>query len=362
MFWFSLFIVIFTFSRLIISFSNLVSNVHLKRQKVKGAGKVSVLIPARNEEQNIARLLSMLYKQNYPNFEVFIYNDASEDNTEKIVEDFCLDKSNFSLINGTDLPENWLGKNHACYQLSLKASGDYLLFLDADIRIKEDLITSSLAFLKKNELSLLSIFPVQEMKSFGEKITVPIMNWILTSLLPLIFIKNKKWFGWAAANGQFMLFEAENYRANNWHQKVKHEAVEDILIAKKMKQQNYKIHTILSNGAISCTMYSGFSEAINGFSKNVLQFFSERYFFLFVFLSSSFLGMVLVPFFLPIEAFLFYLSNIILIKVFTSICSKQNTFQNLILAPVQQLVFIYLIASAILKKQKKNNVWKGRKI
>ncbi len=92
-------------------------------------------------------------------------------------------------LSGTTLPEGFTGKNHACHQLSLSARGDYFLFMDADVRVKGALLEEALSWMLKKDLALLSIFPVQKMKSFGEKISVPLMNWILLSLLPLPLIR-----------------------------------------------------------------------------------------------------------------------------------------------------------------------------
>ncbi|MEO0337570.1 MAG: glycosyltransferase family A protein, partial [Pseudomonadota bacterium] len=94
--------------------------------------RVSVIVPACNEENDIVETLESLQSQTYPNFEVIAVNDRSTDNTGRLIEEFCKDKANFHAIEVRELPGGWLGQNHAMHIGSKKASGDYLLFTDAD--------------------------------------------------------------------------------------------------------------------------------------------------------------------------------------------------------------------------------------
>ncbi len=258
----------FLFLRFLVSLANLIMQQWLHNGELQQNPLVSILIPARNEENNLGELLSSIMKQDYQNYEVFVYDDLSEDNTEAIAKEYVKKDQRFHLITGEPLPEGWLGKNHACHQLSLHANGNYLLFMDADVNIKKGLIKNSLAHSKKYSLQLFSIFPRQRMHSFGEKITVPLMNWILLSLLPLYLIRTSSRKSLAAANGQFMLFDAKTYHKHYFHEMLKGHKVEDIAILKKMKAIGYSCHTVASNGQIECRMYKGFKDAAQGFPKN----------------------------------------------------------------------------------------------
>jgi cellulose synthase/poly-beta-1,6-N-acetylglucosamine synthase-like glycosyltransferase len=140
---------------------------------------VSVLIPARNEEKNIAKLLNDLLDHDYKNIEILVFNDQSTDKTAEIVTGFSQKDSRVKLINSDGLPEGWLGKNHACHSLSKLAKGKYLLFLDSDVRIGNGIIRQTCTFSDKHKLGLLSIFPRQIMVSAGEKAAVPLMHFIL---------------------------------------------------------------------------------------------------------------------------------------------------------------------------------------
>lgn len=350
----------------IIQFSVALVN-YLTKPAIKPVNKkhnelVSILIPARNEEQNLPILLDSLINEDYENLEIIVLNDHSTDKTEEILKSYSERYGHIRYINGQELKTGWLGKNWACYQLSLEARGQYYLFLDADTVIKTGLINSVLSYLKINDLKLLSIFPTQLMITLGEKLTVPLMNNILLGLLPLIAIKNTKYHSLAAANGQFMLFEAENYKSNQWHEIVKKEITEDIKIIRLIKKSDYKAMTLLGNNLIECRMYKNINEAINGFSKNLILMLGGSVAFLFIYL--FFMSWVWI--------YLFYQANILSLisiilfivvqRVLISIISNQNIFSNLVLYPLQVITLNVIAFVAIYKRIKGDLVWKDRKI
>ncbi len=122
---------------------------------------VSVLIPARDEEANIAACLESLQKQDYPNFEILVLDDNSSDNTSAVVEAMAAQDSRIRLIRGEPLPEDWAGKPFACYQLAKQARGSWLLFVDADTIHAPHMLRSTLAWALETKCSLLSGFPRQ---------------------------------------------------------------------------------------------------------------------------------------------------------------------------------------------------------
>ncbi len=356
------FILGFALIRLLIAVVNYLSGYHPKDMGLESHPMLSVLIPARNEEQNIGTILDDLSAQDYRNIEVLVYDDLSEDKTAAIVKAKSESDSRIKYFYGKTLPEGWNGKNHACHRLSAEAQGDYLLFVDADVRIGNGLFKNTLSMAEKHRLQLLSIFPKQEMKTFGEKITVPVMNWILTSLLPLPLVLHSKKPSLAAANGQFMLFEKEHYKQHQWHQTFRKEKVEDIAIMKAIKSKGLRGQTLLGDDSVRCRMYSGYNEAISGFSKNVNAYFGNNYLLTSVFLLLTTLGFV--PFLVAAEYKLLsiYLLTVALIRVFTSLASRQNVVINLLLAPLQQISFAGMVFSSVTKTLKKSHTWKGRKV
>jgi cellulose synthase/poly-beta-1,6-N-acetylglucosamine synthase-like glycosyltransferase len=169
----------FTLVQLLVALVNLLFETNLPGSDNFSNDLVSVLIPARNEENNISNILDDLINQDYVNIEVIVFNDQSDDKTAEIVTEYTIRDSRIRLVNSAGLPDGWVGKNFACHSLSQKASGKYLLFLDADVRIGHNLMGYAVSFSKKHDLGLISIFPKQIIKTAGERITVANMNYIL---------------------------------------------------------------------------------------------------------------------------------------------------------------------------------------
>lgn len=327
-----------------------------------GSPLVSVLIPARNEEKNIVNILTDLRHIQYKNLEIIVFNDQSEDKTGEIVNEFAKTDNRIKLIDSVNLPEGWLGKNHACYSLAKNAAGEYFLFLDADVRIEGEIIARTIAFSDKNQLGLVSVFPHQIMKSLGEWITVPNMNYILLTLLPLILVRKTGFQSLSAANGQFMFFRAGIYRKFQPHEKMKSEKVEDILIARYFKRNKIKIACISAKNSIQCRMYNGFGEAVSGFSKNVTMFFGNSFLAAFLFWLVTGFRFVVVLLFLSMPVFYFFLLIIILTRAAVSLSGGQNILLNTLLLVPQQVAMGIFILKAFENKLRKRWVWKGRNI
>jgi len=349
--------------RLAVAFTNWASRLSLpKNPTLKDRPAVSILIPARNEENNIGKLLTDLSSFDYNPLEILVYNDHSTDQTAEIIQHLAVTNHAIKLINGKEPGKDWLGKNFACHQLALEARGDFFLFLDADVRVKNGLIEKSLAFMQNHRLKLLSIFPKQIMLNYGVQLVVPIMNWILLSLLPLILVRKSGWKSFSAANGQFMMFDAKTYKQLLPHQLFKHNQVEDIAILQFYKEKKLKVSTLLGNESIRCSMYDSRQEAVHGFSKNIFQFFGGSmvvtiFFALFTTISPIYLFASK-----NIPAFIVYVMSIILIRVFVSLASKQSVLKNVMSMAVQHSIFLQIIFTSIVQHKNKTILWKDRNI
>lgn len=188
------------------------------------------------------------------------------------------------------------------------------------------------------------------------------MNFILVSLLPLILVRKSKFQSLAAANGQFMFFRSDVYKNVYPHKLFKSNKIEDIAIAREFKKQGIGIACLLGDDKIKCRMYTGFSDSVNGFSKNVIEFFGGSFLTAFLFWLVTSFGFLAIIFGLPPFFFAVYLIICILTRVFISAASGQNKFLNLIFIIPLQISLGIFIYKAFINKSFRKFQWKGRYI
>jgi glycosyltransferase involved in cell wall biosynthesis len=340
---------------------NIIFRQNLKKYKLGYETNISILIPARNEENNIGNLLNKLCQIHDQGLEILVFDDQSEDNTAKIVQTHSNTDSRIRLISSGGLPDGWAGKNYACYQLAKEAKGQFYLFLDADVTIEGDVVSNAIAYMKDHKIKLLSIFPKQIYKTMGEELSVPIMNYILLSLLPLIFVRISPFKSHSAANGQFMLFDAEVYQKIQAHKLFKNSVVEDISIAAHFKKNKIKIACLTHENRVKCRMYNSYNSARKGFSKNVFMFFGNKAFFAFAFWTIVSFGFIPVLQALP-DYLGFYFAGIIISLILYAYVSMQNIFLSVVLFPAHLFFLLQVLINGLRVKTKKHIVWKGRYI
>ena len=350
----------------VVALSNLLFQEKLSEKGLPQTGvernDVSVLIPVRNEEKNIGTLLGDLLQAGDNFREIIVFDDESTDRTTEVILTVASADSRVRLLTSAGLPEGWLGKNHACHRLALEARGQFLLFLDADVRISKGLIDKMVNYVKKKKLDLLSIFPTQEMTGWQEKITVPNMHYILLSLLPLPLVRLAPFSSLAAANGQCMLFRSETYREMMLHEKFRSSRAEDIEIARYLKTQKRKVSCITGVAEIQCRMYHNLGEAVSGFAKNVTFFFGNSYVLATLFWLVTTLGILPVLIAGSTKILTTYLLLVVLTRVFVSLAAGQSVLQNLLLLIPQQWMLGAFIYQSAVNNTKKQFRWKERTI
>lgn len=352
----------FLILRFAVTLFNFISNPKLPSSPIIHTDLVSVLVPARDEESNILNLLKSLKLQDYKNIEVIVLDDDSTDRTYEVASDFCKTDSRFKAIKGEPLNENWLGKNFACHQLSQVAKGKYLLFLDADEIVNDGLINNAVNRIKQGKLLLLSLFTNQVMVTFGERLVIPLMHYLLLNTLPLRMVRLSKSPALSAASGQFMMFEALSYHSHHWHAQVKDKIVEDIEIMSLVKTYQYPAEALLANGYIQCRMYAGYREALSGFGKNLLAGFKYNIAGLICYLLLIIVGPIFIALYLNYSLLFFAITLIILTRIMISLASGQNVLLNVLLHPLQMLSLVLISFISIKKHLTKKTKWKGRVI
>lgn len=354
----------FGLARLVVAFVNWAAKPYWSRSRTRYVGQpeVSVLIPARNEEHNIGRLLGDLTADGTGICEILVYDDRSTDATAAVVQGFARQNSRVRLLSGGELPPGWLGKNHACCRLANEAAGRYLLFLDADVRIREQAVVRAMRYVQHTGVQLLSVFPRQLMPDPATRLAVPLMNWILLSMLPLTAVRRAPQTALCAANGQFLFFEASAYRAMQPHRKFRTAPVEDMAIAREYKRTGHPIAVLLGRYDIECTMYTALSDAVEGFAKNFFSFFGGSEWLCYLFVIATTAAPVVVFSFLGPLSGVIYLTVIALIRVLVSATSRQPVGRNILLMIPQQAVLWRIVVTASVRKRQKRLLWKGRNI
>ncbi len=266
---------------LVIFLSNLWALGRLKESSSATGAKVSVLVPMRDEEGNAEECVRALLAQDHEHYEVLVYEEGSQDRTPQILA--SIKDSRLRVLQGDGPPPGWLGKAWACQNLAQHASGELLLFVDADVRLSGGAVSAAVAALAKGRLDLLSVLPRQEVGTLGETLVVPLISWSLSSFFP--FAVGKIWprAGLAAAVGQFLLFRREAYAALGGHEVVRSEVLEDVVLARKATQRGLRVGLVYGGSLVRCRMYTGLRGAVRGFAKSLFPVFGRRtLFFLFV--------------------------------------------------------------------------------
>jgi chlorobactene glucosyltransferase len=233
--------------------------------------RVSVLVPARDEARTIVDCIDSLAQQDYPNFEIIALNDQSSDETGALLDEMAARHPNVTVLHGCESPPaGWNGKSYACHRLAVIATGEWLLFTDADTRHTPTSIAHGVAQAEALGADLLSAFPKQLTESWSERLLV---SFILDFLTLLGVDLTNLWRGTSgsiAANGQYLLVRAAAYRTVGGHEAVFQALVDDFALAKRIRSKGYKVALVDGTSMLICRMYHDAGEVWAGFSKNIL--------------------------------------------------------------------------------------------
>ncbi len=229
-------------------------------------GLVSILIPARNEAANIRPTLEAALAGTGVPIEVIVADDHSTDATAAIVAEIAARDPRLRLIAVPPLPAGWTGKNHACHVLGEAATGRHLLFIDADVR----LAPRGAAVLAGAAASaaLVSGVPRQVTGSWGERLTVPMINFVLLGYLPIPLMRRLMDPGLGAACGQIVMVEAEAYRRVGGHGAIRASLHDGVRLPRVFRRAGLRTDLVAATDLATCRMYADFSQAWAGFSKN----------------------------------------------------------------------------------------------
>ena len=234
---------------------------------LKSTPKVSIIVPARNEEANIGPCVNSLIQQDYPNFEIIVIDDNSEDNTAAIVQNLCQRSARVRLIKGASLPSGWTGKPFACFQAAKQAHSEWLLFTDADTTHAPQMLHNTIALAQEKKVALLSGFPRQLTERLSQKIATPMIYFLIMSLIPMWLLHSSRKPLPSLAIGQFLLFSADAYWKIGGHEAVKNRVTEDIYLGLAVAKAGERHMAVDLSSLVNCHMYNSLGDSWKGLSR-----------------------------------------------------------------------------------------------
>lgn len=238
---------------------------------------VSVIIPARDEERDIERAVRAMLAQTYPALEVIVVNDRSTDATGAILERLARENERLVVLSGSEPPEGWLGKPAALHQGSLRARGELLLFVDADVLYAPDAIVAAVAHFEERGAPMLTLMPHFEMHGFWEHVAMPNLAVSLYSMIPLWLVNRTRtpFFGMGGGTGNLVRRDA--YVTAGGHEALKAAVVDDVALGRLFRRNGFRSEVVLANEHVSVRMYHGLGEIVRGFTKNMFAIVNRSY-------------------------------------------------------------------------------------
>jgi len=329
--------------------------INMRVVGLKGAAvitaSVDILVPMRNEEENVeACLKSLLNSELLNSAKIHALDDGSTDQTSKLIEQFNVNK-----LTGTPLPVGWLGKNWACHNLAKASSGEYLVFVDADVRLHPYAIASAITKMNTLKWDYISPYPKQITGSLIEKLIQPLLQWSWIASVPLRIAEKYPNRSMTIANGQFLILKRSAYQSAGGHAAIAEEVLDDLELARLMVAKGFKGGVAEGSSVASCRMYKNSSELIDGYTKSLWKAFGGT------------TGSIFALFLLAITGIIPYLSFgapvvfIFLSRTLSALKTKSNPVFA-ILHPIAIIVLLYLIVLSSIRKSRGTLQWRGRAI
>jgi len=329
---------------------------------------VVVLVPMRNEASHVSGLLDSLVQQsNCTDLHLAILNDHSTDTTLELLQR-TPHAGRFELLEGSELPAGWLGKNFACHQLSTSPgarSAAYLVFIDADVRLAPTAISAAITEMNSHGWDFISPYPQQIAGTWSEKIIQPLLQWSFMSSLPLRLAQRIASPAMAVANGQFFVVKRDDYDRAGGHQEIKSEVLDDLELARALLRSGATGGVADGSEIARCRMYDDRSALFEGYRKSLWRAFGNPIAAIFAsgyLAATALLPLVLVA--LDPAHWVWYLSAYALVALSRVICAIKTRSEPLyaIWHFISIALFTYLLATSWIRKWRGQLLWRGRKI
>lgn len=236
---------------------------------------VSVIVPARDEERAIERAVRRFLAQTWPSLEVIVVNDRSVDATGAILA--AIGDPRLIVIDGEEPPAGWLGKPWALHQGSLRAKGELLLFVDADVMYAPDAVAAAAVRFEESDAALISLLPHLEVHGFWEHVVMPNLAVFAFTVLPLWLANRTKISLLAVGGGPGNMVRRADYDAAGGHAALQDAVVDDVALARLLRKNGRRTEVVRAADLVSVRMYHGLGEIVRGFTKNAFAVFGRSY-------------------------------------------------------------------------------------
>ena len=318
---------------------------------------VSILVPVRNEAENIADLVSSLQAQEHlSNLEIIFINDSSTDETAEKLQAAKDGGAQIKLINAPELPSNWLGKPWALQQGFLQAKGEFVITLDADVRLTTSAISQAIAMI--GDRSFISPYPQQIAQTFSERLIQPLLQWSWMSTVPLRIAEKSGRTSLAVANGQFFVMRKSSLDQIGGFKAIANEVLDDMQLARALIKSGARGGVADGSSLAQTRMYKNFSEIKSGYGKSLWKAFGGKVgsagAIAFLFLT----GIAPVIFWFTGNPLGFFAYEFMVITRMLSAARSRGRILDSLLHPISCAVLIYLIIYSW--RARGVVAWKGR--
>ena len=323
------------------------------------AGAVGVLVPMRNEAENVEGLVATLAAQEGL-LHFYLLDDSSEDQTLELLQRFTKADSRFTVIKGAALKDKWIGKTWALQQLYEVSKEDVLVSIDADVRLSNDAINKAVTLMHGARLDFVSPYPRQIARTLGERLIQPLLQWSWLTTVPLRYAESSGQKSMAVANGQFFVVRRSALDSIGGYATVKHAVIDDVFLARELVKSGSSGTVINGSDIAETRMYTSWSQIEAGYGKSLSKAFGSILgaLFVVVFLFATSIAPLVLGLLGNPYGWLGF-GAIVCTRVLSAIKSRGNVLDS-VLHPISVVALIYLIAYSYLMRG--SIQWKGRTV
>src|SRR6266852_4947357 len=229
--------------------------------------RISLIFAARDEEEKLPAALATLMEIDYTNLEVIAVDDRSNDTTRRILDDYAAAHPRLRVVHVTDLPSGWLGKPHALQKAYEISAGEWLLFTDADVRFRADVVRRAVTLATQHKLDHLSLLCDIEVIGFWEKLLVTFFGFVFQIATDPYRVSNPHSYFYVGI-GAFQLVKRSAYEASGTHRRLALEVVDDMKLGKIVKQMGFHSGVGIAQNFVTIRWHAGIKNIVRGVTKN----------------------------------------------------------------------------------------------